>query len=252
MLLLHTGWGLPVRAGAPMAIVAHRGDLDLYPEDTLEAIIAVAATQADGVEFDVHQSASGEWWVIHDPTLDRTTDATGSIYAMSDADIERATIDGGLGFEPDRHHGLKVPRLREVLDQLAGFDGTLYVDLQHAVDADPANLAIALEGHDAVVLCRNKDDILAIRAAAPDLGVLIRPYHDEVAHLTDGWIADAWSEATPDSVRTSAMPFITYVDDAQAASEMPLLRRAWASGVHAFLTKQLEAALTERDRLAGH
>ena len=65
-----------------MLIVAHRGDLDHFPEDSAEGIVAAAALGVDGIEFDVHQTADGVWYVIHDSTL-RTCSRASAITAGS-------------------------------------------------------------------------------------------------------------------------------------------------------------------------
>ena len=73
---------------------------------------------ADGLEIDTHLSADGIPVVIHDPTLDRTTDRTGLVSAMTAAELAR--VDAGFQFSIDGGHpfrgtGIGVPRLDEVL-----------------------------------------------------------------------------------------------------------------------------------------
>ena len=127
---LYTGIGLPQRSGPPMDLIAHRGDLDRYPENTLEAIQAAAELPVDGIEFDAVMSADGTWWVVHDATLDRTTNVSGSVTELSDEQIGAAVIDGGIGFDAERHAGLGIPRLEDVLAALKGYPRTVYIDVQ--------------------------------------------------------------------------------------------------------------------------
>src|SRR5689334_11873142 len=73
---------------------------------------------SDGLEIDVHLSADGIPVVIHDPTLDRTTDRTGPVNALSAAELSR--VDAGYRFEVDgkfpfRGRGIGIPTLDEVL-----------------------------------------------------------------------------------------------------------------------------------------
>lgn len=73
---------------------------------------------ADGLEIDTHLSADGIAVVIHDPTLDRTTDRTGAVSALTAAELER--VDAGFRFEADslfpfRGQGIGIPRLDDVL-----------------------------------------------------------------------------------------------------------------------------------------
>lgn len=102
-------------------IYAHRGGSALGPENTLAGFDLGLAAGADGLELDVHLSSDGVPVVIHDATLDRTTDATGPVRARS-AD-ELARVDAGCRF-PDAHDtprfaraGIGVPTLAQVLSR---------------------------------------------------------------------------------------------------------------------------------------
>src|SRR6476619_5703327 len=100
-------------------IVGHRGNAARAPENTLESFRQALAAGAECLELDVHLSSDGVAVVIHDPTLDRTTDATGSIAELPVAQIQRA--NAGARFTPDGHAfpyrdaGLTVPRFEDVL-----------------------------------------------------------------------------------------------------------------------------------------
>lgn len=232
-----------------MLVIAHRGDLDLYPEDTLEAIRAAADLGVDGIEFDVHVSSDGTWFVLHDDTLDRTTDVDGAIVALPASVIDAAVIDGGLGFRPD-HHQLRVPRLAAVLEVLRDYEGLLYLDLQHTQGGDPAELARMLQGRQATVLVRSTEDIDAIKAVDPDLVAVARTWVAPKA--VDGFIMDAIAEATVDRVRTAQLPVSVYVEDAHFdEDESDVIRRAWAADVYAFLSKHPAKALDVVQGLAG-
>jgi glycerophosphoryl diester phosphodiesterase len=110
----------PYLAGAPL-LIAHRGGSKLAPENTLLAFgRAVEWWCADVLELDVHATRDGQVVVLHDPTVDRTTDGTGSIAALTLAQAQaldagsRFTPDGGKTF-PFRGRGVRIPTLREVL-----------------------------------------------------------------------------------------------------------------------------------------
>lgn len=105
------------KADRPL-VFAHRGGARLAPENTLAAIDNGMALGSDGLEIDVHLSADGTPVVIHDPTLDRTTDRTGPLSALTAAELAR--VDAGYRFEVDgrfpfRGQGIGVPRLDDVL-----------------------------------------------------------------------------------------------------------------------------------------
>ena len=105
------------RADRPL-IFAHRGGARLAPENTMPAIDNGMKLGSDGIEIDVQLSADGVPVVIHDPTLDRTTDRTGPVRALSAAELAR--VDAGFHFEVDtlfpfRGQVIGIPRLDEVL-----------------------------------------------------------------------------------------------------------------------------------------
>jgi glycerophosphoryl diester phosphodiesterase len=101
-------------------VIAHRGASAVRPENTLAAFELAAQLGADAIELDVHLSADGIPVVIHDPTLDRTTDSRGPVSRYTVAEIRkidagaRFTLDGGRTF-PFRLQGVQVPTLEDVL-----------------------------------------------------------------------------------------------------------------------------------------
>lgn len=103
-------------------VVAHRGAAALAPENTIEAYRLGVEAGADAIELDVHLTADGQLAVIHDETLDRTTDRSGSVASLTMAEI--AAADAGFRFEAAdgaftfRGKGLRVPTLPQVLDWL--------------------------------------------------------------------------------------------------------------------------------------
>jgi glycerophosphoryl diester phosphodiesterase len=244
---LRTGWALPDRTGPPLLIVSHHGDLDAYPENTLASFSAAVALRPDGIEVDVHQSASGTWYVIHDPTLDRTTDGHGSIASLSDAVIDAAVIDGGLGRQLDTDAPLHVPALDTVLAALRGFDGTIYLDLQHAESGDAASLLDLTKGMRVAIICRSSADAAAVKARDPGVETLLGVAFP-ASPAVDGLIGDASLHASPRLTVGWTLPLTVYVDESQFdQDEFALLRLAWASGVAAFITNHLESALATRD-----
>ena len=91
--------------------VAHRGGAARWPENSLTAFRGAIAGGAKLVELDVHLTADGEVAVIHDPTFERTTNATGAIGRCTAADLRRARLRAGDGTVTDDC----VPTLGDVL-----------------------------------------------------------------------------------------------------------------------------------------
>ncbi|MBT3375553.1 MAG: hypothetical protein HN742_23755 [Lentisphaerae bacterium] len=104
-------------AGAPdavtkrPAILGHRGALMFAPENTLAAFLLSLATGTD-IELDVWPTKDGELAVIHDPRVDRTTDAKGNVADLTLAEIK--ALDAGSWFHPD-FAGERIPTLDEAL-----------------------------------------------------------------------------------------------------------------------------------------
>ena len=101
-------------------VFAHRGGAALAPENTVAAFDAGLAAGAHGLELDVRLSLDGVAVVIHDPALDRTTDATGPVDGRTAREL--AALDAGFRFERDgaypfRGCGLGIPALRAILDR---------------------------------------------------------------------------------------------------------------------------------------
>src|SRR5262245_35511267 len=89
-------------------IVGHRGGGTLAPENTLAGIRTAAQMGCGGVEFDVMLSADGVPVLIHDETLERTTNGHGSVATTAYASL--ASLDAGAWFDP-RFRGERVPTL---------------------------------------------------------------------------------------------------------------------------------------------
>lgn len=121
-------------------VVAHRGASTQAPENTMEAFRLGIEAGADAIELDVHLSADGQLAVIHDESLDRTTDATGRVAELTMDRIREA--DAGARFTrpddsgfPFAGKGLKVPTLPEVLEWLPEGVG-LVVEIKARAAAD--------------------------------------------------------------------------------------------------------------------
>lgn len=95
-----------------MKIYAHRGSSGTHPENTLAAFKDTAKLPVHGVEFDVHMTKDHELVVIHDETIDRTSNGTGFIKDMTLAELKK--FDFGSWFSP-KYKQETIPTLREVL-----------------------------------------------------------------------------------------------------------------------------------------
>ncbi len=89
-----------------MKIIAHRGASGYKPENTLAAFKKALTMGVDMIELDVHVLKTGELVVIHDDTVDRTTDGTGHVVEFSFEQLRQLNAGGGQ----------RIPLLSEVLD----------------------------------------------------------------------------------------------------------------------------------------
>ncbi len=120
---LRAGKARPVPAGWPVNF-GHRGASVRYPENTLASFRAAVEAGAGGLELDVRLTRDGHPVVMHDATVDRTTDGFGAVSGMTLAQVRR--LDAGGAGRPDE----RVPSLREVL---AGFPGVpVNIDIKDA------------------------------------------------------------------------------------------------------------------------
>ena len=106
-----------VSSADPCEIVAHRGYSAVAPENTLAAIRAAVKAGATGCEFDVYGCRDGTVVLMHDKTVDRTTDGTGLVTDLSLPQLR--LLDAG-SWKHSRYKGERVPTLVEALTLLKG------------------------------------------------------------------------------------------------------------------------------------
>lgn len=100
-------------------VIAHRGNRAHAPENTLEAFRRALLVKPDALEFDVRLSSDGVAMVIHDETVDRTTNGRGAVASLTCAHLQR--LDAGWSYRSPRGaaafrgQGVTIPTLEEVL-----------------------------------------------------------------------------------------------------------------------------------------
>jgi glycerophosphoryl diester phosphodiesterase len=198
----------------PTRFVAHRGGAARWPENSLTAFRGAVAAGARLLECDVHLTRDGEVVVIHDPTLERTTDGTGAVEALTAADLRQVRLrarDGRLAEEG-------VPTLAEVLAVAAPAAVTMLVEIKtpgEAVErvrrdggfqAVPGRRypglekkvldALAQFSVTALVMAFNPDVLAEIRTLAPGQpSALLVDRHHVVAAGATGVDAVGWAGA---------------------------------------------------------
>lgn len=100
-----------------LQLVGHRGLMARYPENTLPSLQAALDAGADYVEFDIQMSADHQFWLLHDSTLQRTTDDSRSIFKLNAASIAGVSAGYSKKFG-DQFSGTSLPRLEQAVDLL--------------------------------------------------------------------------------------------------------------------------------------
>ncbi len=153
------------RISAEPMVIAHRGGPRYGPENTLAAFRTAVAQGADGLEFDVQMSRDGALVVIHDETVDRTTNGKG---AVADLTLEQLrSLDAG--------GGQQIPTFDEVI-QLAKASGVTILPETKSAHLYPgieAKIVASLREADyldhTVVLAFEDESLARLRNLDPDL-----------------------------------------------------------------------------------
>lgn len=125
-------------------IMGHRGARDLWPENSLQGFREAIALGVDLVEFDVHMARDRELMVIHDPTLDRTTEGSGPVNRLDGRAIGAIRLKGTADE--------RVPTLDAVLGLFAQTRIGVFVEIKPDPTGTPytgaeAKVLAALERH---------------------------------------------------------------------------------------------------------
>ena len=93
--------------------IAHRGLYSSVPENTIASFEQACLNGFWGIETDIYNTSDGELVCIHDKTVDRTTDGTGTVNDMTFKEIQACTIDYGNGISD--YPGLKIPKFEDYI-----------------------------------------------------------------------------------------------------------------------------------------
>lgn len=225
-------------------VVGHRGAMAYRPENTMASFAHAVELGADWVECDVHLSMDGQLIVVHDETLDRTTDGTGFVKDHTLDQIKR--LDAGSWFHR-AYAGERVPTLPELLAWAAArrvpvdieiknapvyYEGIERAVVQALDEAGMSDQAIVISfDHAAVKRVHDLDDRVAT-------GVLYAGRPIDAIALARQAGADAllphWAYVTRDDVATAHRARVAVAP--WATSDPEILRRLIRAGVDAIGT----------------
>lgn len=244
----------PWRRSPPLA-VAHRGQRATFPEQTLEAYVEAIRLGADGIETDVQLTRDGRLAMLHDLTVDRTTDGHGPIAAMDWPDVRM--LDAG-SWRGERFAGARIPSLEETIELVVGAGLMLCVEIKGAAaDAPRTAAAVArlirerdlldqvfISSFDHAALAAARDevgspllaperlpeagpsdpDVAVAQAASLDAAVLQHRWEDLTFDVVDalhaaGSAVWSWPIDTPESIERS----VELGCDAVIGDDVPML-----------------------------
>jgi glycerophosphoryl diester phosphodiesterase len=226
-------------------VIAHRGWSAVAPENTLAAIKKALEIRADAIEIDVHVTADGTPVVIHDATLDRTTNGTGAVAKTRFLDVRELSAGAWFGEAFAREH---VPTL---VDAIHAATPPCYLNVHvkcHENESDRAEKAIvaAIRTGNAVgrtwITHHTRHGLHRFRELEPDLRLCWLPqdggeeleYIDEAYYMGYRIIQPTYRAVTP--------AFVEYAHDRKVwinvfwADEEPLMRELAGMGVDGILT----------------
>lgn len=163
--MTHRGW--------EVMVVAHRGMVSGFPENTLAAYRQAIVMGFSAIEIDLRATADGHIIVMHDDTVDRTTSGCGKVSELTLADIR--SLDAGSHAGP-QFADQKVPTFEEVLETVRGSGTKLVLDIKPGPLLDYRRIVRMTEQYgavlDVIVGPRSLADLRAFKCLNPNLRAL--------------------------------------------------------------------------------
>jgi glycerophosphoryl diester phosphodiesterase len=203
----------------PVKISCHRGANRYAPENTSPAIQAAAAFGADYIEIDIRPTKDGKYMLLHDNTLNRTTNGKGPIRESTFAEVAKLTAGSTFG---GRFADARVPPLDEGLTAM-GPKSHAYLD---AKDITPADLLEAMRAHELVersVVYQSLGYLKKLKALEPK--VLPLPplgradQFDQVAAIAPYGFDTNWAILSPELIEKAHKAGIQVFSDAMGFNE---------------------------------
>ncbi len=226
----------------PIAVIAHRAGRAIAPENTLAAIRNAIRLGVDYVELDVRTSKDGVLVIMHDSTVDRTTNGKGAVKNLDLATLRG--LDAGSKFDP-KYAQEKIPMFDEVL---ALCKGKVHIYVDHKEAPTEQVFAAIKKYHMAneVVVYNDPEDLKAWKRIAPKIPVMpslpdsfrksggIAEFEKGLpAEVLDGNVLEWTAELVE---QAHALGVKVYVDNLGAWDNPDGFRKAMAMGVDGIQT----------------
>ncbi len=159
--------------GQDIVVVAHRGLAPGFPENTLLAFRHALELGVDFLEVDLRMTRDGVPVIIHDDTVDRTTDGQGEVETFTLAELKK--LDAGNIAGPE-FAGAQIPTLEETLEFVIPLGGRLLLDIKSSKNLDCEKVVRLVERYnavkDVVVGARSVEDVKLFRSLNPNIRIL--------------------------------------------------------------------------------
>lgn len=201
---------------------AHRGYSSVNPENTLAAYAAAMRAGADFVEIDVQTTADGVPVVMHDPSVDRTTNGTGDVARLDSADI--TALEAGSWFSP-AFADEPVPTFQQMLDLMASGPSDMLLEIKERESRDAVDRVVAM------ILAAGVEDRIVIQSFDEDV---LRFAHERAPQVPIGLLR---GELDTDPVATAKRLDVDYYNPSGLAlAERPsVVRELHDAGVGVFV-----------------
>lgn len=236
-----------------IVFVAHRGLAPGQPENTLSAFREAIRLGAEVIEIDLRSTKDGEVVILHDETLDRTTNGKGKVTDFTLAELKK--LDAG--------NGEVIPTYEEALECVAGSGVKLLLDIKESPLLDKKKVVRITEKYGAIqniiVGPRNVQDLKAFRALNPNLRTLgfIKSIVDIDDFLNAGCdiirLWPYWINADPELVKyvqRKNHPVWTTVNDAPR-QEVEVLVKLGVNGVLSDLPDMMVGLIRDMNKARG-
>ena len=161
-----------------LPLAAHRGDSAHAPENTLAAFRAAGDAGYFACECDIYPTADGKWVVIHDDTVDRTTDGAGRVTEQTMGDLSRYRVDSGenIAAYPDEH----LPELGDYLAVCNEYGMASVIEVKGGGEVQMEDLAARLRAETDVtrvyLVLTSKENLLTLNRLLPEANVFLLTY----------------------------------------------------------------------------
>ncbi|HNR32189.1 MAG TPA: glycerophosphodiester phosphodiesterase family protein [Candidatus Hydrogenedentes bacterium] len=148
---------------------AHRGDVAAAPENTMPAFASAVRKRAPMIEFDVQKTKDGYLVIMHDESVDRTTNGKGMVADLTFDEVR--ALDAGAWFSPE-FTGTRVPTFEETLDAIPpGILCNVHLKMGPKLAADAARI-IKVKGRlvDCFLAC-TEDQAIEAKAVVPEIRI---------------------------------------------------------------------------------